>query len=345
MNFETGVISVSSFSIGAWAVAAPTALIARTSARTTPQNRRMWLLLIYVPAICTRPDHPTARSGRSAPIRSFGRLATGGIPSSLAFRRGAPAPTALRLAPRPARVARLPLQRSFDRAAPAVVSTRARGGILPRSAGPLAARAVGQRIQRAPEAGSHASQIRRTQPRRLRHRGPDHGDIEDIRLKLAEEVVGGGTAIDAQPSRDDPGVGGHGLEDVTALVRDRLQRRASEMGGGRAPRQAHDGTPRPHVPVGRAQAHERRHEIDAAGVGNGLRDALAVGGGAQDAEAVAQPLDGGAGDEDAALEGVGDPSVETPRDRREQPVARRDGSVAGVEQQETAGAVRVLGVT
>ena len=164
-------------------------------------------------------------------------------------------------------------------------------------------------------------------------------------MKLAEEVVGGGTAIDAQPSRDDPGVGGHGLEDVTALVRDRLQRRASEMGGGRAPRQAHDGTPRPHVPVGRAQAHERRHEIDAAGVGNGLRDALAVGGGAQDAEAVAQPLDGRACDEDTALEGVGDPSVESPRDRREQPVARRDGNVAGVEQQEAAGAVRVLGVT
>src|SRR5213594_2230731 len=138
---------------------------------------------------------PAARSGRSAPIRSFGRLATGGIPCSLAFRRGAPAPTALRLAPRPARVARLPLQRSFDRAAPAVVATRARAGIHRRLEGPLDARARGQRIQRAPEASSDASQIRRTQPRRLRHRGPDHGDIEDIRLKLAEEVVGGGTAI------------------------------------------------------------------------------------------------------------------------------------------------------
>src|SRR5947208_349759 len=150
MNFETGVISVSSFSIGAWAVPVPTALIARTSARTTPQNRRMWLLLIYVPA-------------------------------------------------------RITLQRSFDRAAPAVVATRARAGIHRRLEGPLDARARGQRIQRAPEASSDASQIRRTQPRRLRHRGPDHGDIEDIRLKLAEEVVGGGTAIDAQPSRDDPG--------------------------------------------------------------------------------------------------------------------------------------------
>src|SRR2546425_12140124 len=61
MNFETGVISVSSFSMGAWAVAAPTALIARTSARTTPQNRRMWLLLIYVPARITLPPARVAR--------------------------------------------------------------------------------------------------------------------------------------------------------------------------------------------------------------------------------------------------------------------------------------------
>src|SRR2546425_5341760 len=61
MNFETGVISVSSFSMGAWAVAAPTALIARTSARTTPQNRRMWLLLIYVPVRITLPPARVAR--------------------------------------------------------------------------------------------------------------------------------------------------------------------------------------------------------------------------------------------------------------------------------------------
>src|SRR6266702_133981 len=145
MNFETGVISVSSFSIGAWAVPVPTALIARTSARTTPQNRRMWLLLIYVPARITLPPARVAR------LRFV---------HSLAFRRGAPAPTALRLAPRPARVARLPLQRSFDRAAPAVVATRARAGIHRRLEGPLDARARGQRIQRAPEADAHAGQIR-----------------------------------------------------------------------------------------------------------------------------------------------------------------------------------------
>src|SRR2546427_12536886 len=61
MNFETGVLRLSSFSQGAWPVAVPTALITRTIARTTPQDRRMWLLLIYVPARITLPPARVAR--------------------------------------------------------------------------------------------------------------------------------------------------------------------------------------------------------------------------------------------------------------------------------------------
>src|SRR2546428_7853770 len=129
MNFETGVISVSSPAIGAGAAAMPTGLNASASAITTPQNRRIWLLLIYGPA--------------------QDRLATGGISCSLASRRGAPAPTALRLA-------RLPVPGSFHSAAPALRNTRARRGLHRRLEGPLHARARGQRIQRAPEAGPPA---------------------------------------------------------------------------------------------------------------------------------------------------------------------------------------------
>src|SRR5213593_3563619 len=62
----------------------PTGLNASASAITTPKNRRIWLLLIYGPA--------------------QDRLATGGISRSLASGRGAPAPTALRLTLRPARL-------------------------------------------------------------------------------------------------------------------------------------------------------------------------------------------------------------------------------------------------
>src|SRR5262249_44592029 len=120
-----------------------------------------------------------ARSGRSAPIRSSGRLTTGGA--------------------QPARVVRLPLPlpRAFHGAAPAFVMTRACGGVHCGLEGPLDARARGQCIERAPEPGPHASQIRRTQAGRLGHHRPDDRDVENIRLKLAEEVVRGGAAIDA----------------------------------------------------------------------------------------------------------------------------------------------------
>src|SRR5262249_49492573 len=73
--------------------------------------------------------------------------------------------------------------------------------------------------------------------------------------------------------------------------------------------------------------------------------ALAVGGSTEDPEAIAQPLDGSSGDEDAAFERVRGSSVEPPRDRREQSMARGHWSVAGVQQQEATGAIRVLGVT
>src|SRR5262249_32834696 len=75
------------------------------------------------------------------------------------------------------------------------------------------------------------------------------------------------------------------------------------------------------------------------------RHALAVGRGAQDPETVAQPLDGGSRDEDAAFERVRGPSIEPPRDGREQSMARSHGSMTGVEQQKATGAIRVLGVT
>ena len=59
-------------------------------------------------------------------------------------------------------------------------------------------------------------------------------------------------------------------------------------------------------------------------------------------QAVAQPLDDGAADEDAALERVLGDAAARPRDRGEQVVARSDRLRAGVHQQEAAGAVGVL---
>ena len=64
----------------------------------------------------------------------------------------------------------------------------------------------------------------------------------------------------------------------------------------------------------------------------------------EQAEPVAQPLHRRAGDEHAALERVGGLAARAARDRGEQPGAREHGRRAGVQQQEAAGAVRVLGL-
>src|SRR6185295_6172878 len=64
---------------------------------------------------------------------------------------------------------------------------------------------------------------------------------------------------------------------------------------------------------------------------------------ADHAERVAQPFDRGPGDEDRAFERVGGPPAAAPRRRGQQPVARADRFLAGVEQQEAAGAVGRLG--
>ena len=45
--------------------------------------------------------------------------------------------------------------------------------------------------------------------------------------------------------------------------------------------------------------------MDATGIGNTARQCLSLGGGSDEPKAVAQPLDSGARDEDAALERVG----------------------------------------
>ena len=58
------------------------------------------------------------------------------------------------------------------------------------------------------------------------------------------------------------------------------------------------------IPVWRAEADERGHQIHAAGIADAGRERL-LAGVADQLQAITQPLHGGAGDEDAALERVG----------------------------------------
>src|SRR3546814_10458465 len=79
--------------------------------------------------------------------------------------------------------------------------------------------------------------------------------------------------------------------------------------------------------------------IDAVGVGNRLGDFLGLASGADQVHCVAQPLHGGAGNENAALERIGGLAVDAVGDRRQQPVLRALEFAAGVEHQKAAGAV------
>ena len=109
-------------------------------------------------------------------------------------------------------------------------------------------------------------------------------------------------------------------------------------------RQADDRAAGVRIPVGRAEADERRHEVDAAGIGHVAHQALDIGRRADRPQTVAQPLHGRAGHEHRAFERVGRLVAEPPRHRRQQALLRRHRPRPGVEQHEAAGAVGVLGL-
>ena len=115
------------------------------------------------------------------------------------------------------------------------------------------------------------------------------------------------------------------------------------MSPGRAAGDAEDRAARRRVPVGGAETGQRGHEDHAAAVGHGRRQGLGLGRGADQPETVPQPLHRGAGDEDRALEGVGQLAAGGhPGDRREQPGVRPFQGGAGVHQHERPGAVGAL---
>ncbi len=135
----------------------------------------------------------------------------------------------------------------------------------------------------------------------------------------------------------------HHLEHVAGLVGHRVDRRAGDVLDPRVAGQAEDGAARMRIPVRRAEADERRHQVDAAGIGHRLHQPLDVGRGGDGAQPVAQPLHGRAGDEHRPFERVGGAAAEPPGDRGQQALGRGHRPLAGVEQHEAAGAVGVLG--
>src|SRR5690606_34777675 len=97
------------------------------------------------------------------------------------------------------------------------------------------------------------------------------------------------------------------------------------------------------IPVGRAESGKGGDDGDAAGVGNAGGEGFDFGGGLDYSETVAEPLDEGTGDEDAAFESVFDFRADFPGDGGDESVLRKDRFFTGVHEDEAAGAVGVFG--
>ncbi len=194
-----------------------------------------------------------------------------------------------------------------------------------------------------PEAGGEAGEEGDAEGGGFGDAGAGNGGLEEVGLELHEEVVGAGAAVDTEFGEGDLGVGGHGGEDVDGLPGDGFEGGAGEVGGGGAAGEAEDRAAGVGIPVRGAEAGKGGDDGDAAGVGNAAGEGFDFGGGFDDSEAVAEPLDEGAGDEDAAFEGVFGFWADFPGDGGDESVLGEDGFFAGVHEDEAAGAVGVFG--
>ena len=136
----------------------------------------------------------------------------------------------------------------------------------------------------------------------------------------------------------------HCLSDVHGLEGYAFEGCAGDVGRSGAAGDAADGALGIRIPVRGAEAGEGRYEVDTAVVGHGQCQCFNLRRTLDDAEAVAQPLDDAASDEDGAFEGVVDLVANLPGDRCEEVVAAHDGLAAGVHKEEAAGAVGVFDV-
>ena len=192
------------------------------------------------------------------------------------------------------------------------------------------------------DAGGQPGQQGRAQSGRLQHRGPGDGHIHDVRLKLHQKAVGAGATVHAQGLGPAARVLGHGGEQIGRLIGDGLKRRAHHMRRPGAPRHPDQGAPGVHIPVGRAKAGKRGHQVAVARGGHRTGQRFAVRRRLDQLHFVTQPLDGGAAHEHAALKGIGGLAVQPPGHRGQQPRLGQPELIADVHQHEAACAVGVF---
>src|SRR5260370_3482151 len=93
-------------------------------------------------------------------------------------------------------------------------------------------------------------------------------------------------------------------QDMGQLSREAREGGAGDVRRGRTTGETNDGAAGIRVPVRRSQSNKRRNKIDATVVWDRKGQLFYFGRSADDLEAVAQPLDHSAGNEDASFQGV-----------------------------------------
>ena len=192
-----------------------------------------------------------------------------------------------------------------------------------------------------PESCRQSGQISGPQSGSLRDGRPLNRNAEDVGLELAKKVVDCRAAIYSENLERDPRIAFHRLEHVPGLKRYRLQSCPRQMRAVRAAGNAHDRSTGVRIPIGCSQSDERGNEIDTAGIRHRRGKCFALRRAAYELQLVPQPLDRGACDEDASLEGIVDAPVQTPSDRGKQ-IFRCDRLPPRVHQHEASGPVCVL---
>ena len=144
----------------------------------------------------------------------------------------------------------------------------------------------------------------RRQGRRLGLGAAVDRQAEQVGLELEEGVGARHAAVDADIGERSSQVVGHGVDQVGDLEGDAFERGAGEVGDAGGAGEPEDGAAGGRLPVGRSQAGQGGDE-DQLVVGVGFEgEGVDLGRGADGLQTVAEPLDGGTGDEDASFEGV-----------------------------------------
>src|SRR5476649_444016 len=202
-----------------------------------------------------------------------------------------------------------------------------------------------QLVQAAPETTGQAGQVSGAQRGGLAHLRALDPSAEDVGLELHQEVVGDCATVHTQGFEAFAGVLLHGVQYVAGLVGNRLQGCTNDVINPYATGQAEQRATRIRVPIRRAQAGEGRDQVYAVAVFDLAGEVFGVGCIGDDLQLVTQPLYGGTTVEYRAFQGVGHFAAGAASDGGEHAVLGFDGLVAGVHQQEAAGAVSVLGLT